>query len=100
MNPAGGGRREWAEGIHHNIPVHMGPGSRNPNWSRSSGSVAKVASVTICAWVTNGATTCCMRSSQPSAQDKLDLTCAPDLDPELKPGDEGPGLRFCLPSKQ
>jgi len=49
---------------------------RLANWSRSSGSAAKDASVTIYAWVTNGATTCCMRCSQPSAQAKLDLMLA------------------------
>src|ERR1700733_9134720 len=49
---------------------------RLANWSRSSGSAAKDASVTIYAWVTNGATTCCMRCLQPSAQAKLDLMLA------------------------
>jgi Acetyltransferase (GNAT) domain len=53
----------------------------------------EVASVTIYAWVTNGATTCCMRCSQPSAPAKLDLTpCAADLNAELKSGRPRPAF--------
>jgi hypothetical protein len=40
MNPAGGGRRERAEGIRHNIPVHIGPGSRNPSRVPSAGTLS------------------------------------------------------------